>query len=743
MAFKPERTTVFLLAIFLIFTTATVAAQSSESSSNAEWRTFRRFLNQTGYTDSNAPTTANLNWSYYTGLNIVTSSATIANGVVYIGSVDNSGNNWPLLDSHVYAFNASNGNVIWNHDVAGGYEPGSVSIADGIAYVNAKNMFALNASDGSVIWTYSTGHDNGFSYDPMVYNGVVYSDSAWGDGKVYAVNASTGHLIWNHSIGNGVYSSPAIANGMVYSGNEAGHVYALDALTGNQNWDYFTGDSNEILSCPAVANGVVYISSLDGSVGNVYAINALTGDLIWSYGYNTGGEVEYSAPAVANGIVYVGSADNKVYALSTSTGHQIWNFTGGSGFGSSPAVANGIVFIGSWDNNVYALNASTGVQVWNYPTGDWIGSSPAVANGMVFIGSNDGYFYAFGSPAGSWNGGGGNASSNASKNYTVCSSGCNYSTVSDCLNGINNTVGSQCHLTEGNSTHSLTPGTYNITPNDWTGVIVVDGHNVTIDCNGAQFIGNGGDNYGVMVSSQSYTTIRNCIFRNYGEGVHLEDANSSQVLNNVFNSAGVGIRLISGYDNVFSTNTINVDNNVSLSIPSTENNTISSMTIGSAVNYVVSRSGTAFGASNAYADMQWDLADVTIEGNLGSSLLLGNKFVSLNPAILPALDTQANVTIDAVLCSRFNLYHYSGFADNLATIVSSGTLVATESSIGGNCTDASVCRNVRCTGGTLSFEAEHFDSYGAGSDVPEYTGIAAVAALLLAAAGFIAVRKRA
>ena len=55
-----------------------------------------------------------------------------------------------------------------------------------------------------------------------------------------------------------------------------------------------------VYSSPAVANGVVYVGSDD----NVYALNARTGALLWSY---TTGEYVVSSPAVANGVVYVGS----------------------------------------------------------------------------------------------------------------------------------------------------------------------------------------------------------------------------------------------------------------------------------------------------------------------------------------------------------------------------------------------------------------------------------------------------
>ena len=62
-------------------------------------------------------------------------------------------------------------------------------------------------------------------------------------------------------------------------------------------------------SSPAVANGVVYVGSIDD---NVYALNAATGAKLW--GYTTGSYVD-SSPAVANGVVYVGSYDHNLYAF--------------------------------------------------------------------------------------------------------------------------------------------------------------------------------------------------------------------------------------------------------------------------------------------------------------------------------------------------------------------------------------------------------------------------------------------
>ena len=121
-------------------------------------------------------------------------------------------------------------------------------------------------------------------------------------------NVSALTLDWSYATGNSVYSSPAVANGLVYVGSDDDKLYALDAVTGSLKWSYATGESIGE-SSPAVANGVVYVGSFDGKL---YALDAVTGALKWSY--TTGNGID-SSPAVANGVVYVGSDDGNVYAF--------------------------------------------------------------------------------------------------------------------------------------------------------------------------------------------------------------------------------------------------------------------------------------------------------------------------------------------------------------------------------------------------------------------------------------------
>jgi outer membrane protein assembly factor BamB len=253
-------------------------------------------------------------------------------------------------------------------------------------YENVLNTGTVSAIDQD--WSFATG--NGVFSSPAVANGVVYFGSK--NGTVYALSAATGAKLWSFTTGAAVFSSPVVANGVVYIGSEDHNLYALSAATGAKLWSFTTG--NFIDSSPAVANGVVYVGSFDGSV---YALSAATGAKLWS---STTGNTVQSSPAVAGGVVYIGSDDGSVYALSAATGAKLWSFITENGVLSSPAVANGVVYVGSFDGSVYALSAATGVKLWSFTTGGPVFSSAAVAYGVVYVGSDDGKVYALSAATG-------------------------------------------------------------------------------------------------------------------------------------------------------------------------------------------------------------------------------------------------------------------------------------------------------------------------------------------------------
>jgi outer membrane protein assembly factor BamB len=371
---------VFLVSL-LLFQFYEVANSNVGADSNSnDWPMFLHDPAHTGFTASAGSTESVELWRFPVG-NDVFSSATVVNGVVYVGGNDN-----------IYALNAYNGAKIWNYTTSDRVSS-SPAVSGGVLFIGADdNVLALNALTGTKIWNYPTEGQG--SSSPAVVDGVVYIGSS--EGNLYALNASTGSKIWNYTVmnvgrGTVVKSSPGVVDGVVYFGALDGNVYALKASTGEKIWNHTV--KLGVGSAPSVSKGIVYVCS---DLGYLYALNATSGGEIWSFTVSDLLQrIQGYSPTVADGVVYVRSSDlGELYAIDAHTGTQIWKNSGSFHVRGSAAISGDVVYSGT-----SALNASTGEEIWHFPTdGDKVYASPAVSNGVLYVASGDGNFYAIGEP---------------------------------------------------------------------------------------------------------------------------------------------------------------------------------------------------------------------------------------------------------------------------------------------------------------------------------------------------------
>jgi len=298
----------------------------------------------------------------------VGTQATIAGGVAYFDGWDN----------YIHAVNALSGVELWRYSTNCNLTS-PPAIAGGIVYAGTTycDFIALDTATGNKLWSYPRSMVGG----PTVVDGVVYTASGnYGDSYASALDAKTGTELWSTYTGADTLTSPAVADGMVYIGDQRG-AHALDAATGAIVWDYPAGDLYAYTV--AVANHVIYAGSPDGKL---YALNAKTGAKLWSF--STAGAISI-ALAVNDGVVYFGSDDHNLYALDAGSGATLWTANIDAGQFSDPAIANGIVFAGTSDTKLFALDAKTGVTLWNYDIGRPKVVGVSVSDGMVFATSQE------------------------------------------------------------------------------------------------------------------------------------------------------------------------------------------------------------------------------------------------------------------------------------------------------------------------------------------------------------------
>jgi outer membrane protein assembly factor BamB len=234
--------------------------------------------------------------------------------------------------------------------------------------------------------------------------------------------ANVSHLkkLWSFLTGGSIFSSPAVANGVVYVGSEDGNLYAFPATCSapcGPLWSSrinTTGD-HHVDSSPAVANGVVYIGSDNGSLYTFRATSTCDTPCRPLLVYPPVGSQIWASPTVADKIVYVGAWNGALYAFDTRCSPQcpgkvLFTATNNSQVVgvhlNSPAVDvnNGTIYVTSNTGILYAfdVNCSTPCQpLWSSiflgksPSEASLSASPAIADGKVYIGSDDGHFYAF------------------------------------------------------------------------------------------------------------------------------------------------------------------------------------------------------------------------------------------------------------------------------------------------------------------------------------------------------------
>jgi outer membrane protein assembly factor BamB len=241
-----------------------------------------------------------------------------------------------------------------------------------------------------IVWNL-TGHKRIRSCLLADGDSVYFANRELRDSALYSVDRSTGLVRWVYK-DTPVCTSPVIADGMIYFGDEAGVLYAAEVRTGSVSWRFQTGKTiTGIHVSPIVSLGVSGDLILAGTAdGHVYALSMGSRKEKWKF--TTGGAV---SSFVASGeTVYCASGDGNIYALASRNGTEKWRFAAKGPLSSSLAVSDGKLLFRTGNGNLIALVAESGQMEWIFPATSGSKSSPAVANNTAYFGDDEGNFYA-------------------------------------------------------------------------------------------------------------------------------------------------------------------------------------------------------------------------------------------------------------------------------------------------------------------------------------------------------------
>jgi eukaryotic-like serine/threonine-protein kinase len=280
----------------------------------------------------------------------------------------------------------------------GGAVVSSPTVANDVVYVGSmdKNIYALNARSGTLIWSFTTL--DRIESTPAVADGKVYTGGD--DGYVYCLDAANGSLLWRTFVNGDIpvsfaaslnlRSSPCVADGKVYVGSLDTNLYCLDARDGNVSWTFKT--RGPISSSPAVVDGYVYVKSQEPTVGALYKVSAIDGTVVWKRDlpyqiiYQGGTDLHGSA-SVADGMVFTSSNMKEYYGINSTTGEIIWTFRDNNAVEfilSTPIYENGRLFLID-KYSIACINAKTGQTIWSSYTGEELYVSPIYADGKLYV----------------------------------------------------------------------------------------------------------------------------------------------------------------------------------------------------------------------------------------------------------------------------------------------------------------------------------------------------------------------
>lgn len=209
---------------------------------------------------------------------------------------------------------------------------------------------------------------------------------------------------WSESIGDGadyrnrLTAQPVIAGGQVFAMDINGTVTARPIDTGKKSWETETrphkSKSTNVGGGIAYADGRLYVAT---GLAEALALDPGDGHIIWRVKLTAPAR---SAPLVVGTTLFIVTLDQKLVALSSNGGAQLWAYQAtkpdvGVLANAAPAYADGLVVAGFESGDLVALRADTGSVVWSDNLGTLQGSAallefasirgaPVIDNGLVY-----------------------------------------------------------------------------------------------------------------------------------------------------------------------------------------------------------------------------------------------------------------------------------------------------------------------------------------------------------------------
>ena len=265
-----------------------------------------------------------------------------------------------------------------------------------------SHLYAFDASDGALLWKYSSPAP-GQPIFPNASGGRVYFARNF---YLFALDASTGAVDWTGPLLATPTESapPAIVGATVVIGDCFGGVQAFSASSGATKWSVRLSDPSQLanVTSPTFGGGNIFVSN--GK--RLFALDANKGTVVWSHAeHNLAGNPVFVTDL---GSVFAPTGAGPWQAYSTATGQERLGFRSVATGADASQAATGsrdVIFFPTALGVLKAIDASTGRTLWTMPGStlpspiaglrDETSSAAVAGSAMaVFVGRSTGAFLA-------------------------------------------------------------------------------------------------------------------------------------------------------------------------------------------------------------------------------------------------------------------------------------------------------------------------------------------------------------
>lgn len=244
------------------------------------------------------------------------------------------------MSGWVYVLDRSNGRLEWSWNAGSAIESSPI-IVNGIDYFGdaAGEMYALDLHTHQLKWRRYLGAK--ITSSAAISGGRLFIGDY--DGRLWALSPASGATRWVGRVNGKIYGTPAVAGGRVFVPSVAYSLWAF-STSGRPLWHVSTG--SYVYSSPAVADGVVCFGAYNG---DFYGVSAGSGRTLWRV--PTGGAIS-GAAVIVDGVAYVGSFAGRILGVNLHTGRRLLTFPHGE---YVPVSGNGGRLLFNGFSRIYAV----------------------------------------------------------------------------------------------------------------------------------------------------------------------------------------------------------------------------------------------------------------------------------------------------------------------------------------------------------------------------------------------------